>query len=65
MDNIKKTIKKIRHFMTSRDIAPSRMAVMSGLHKNTLRGVHTDEWSPRLDTIIKLQQTIKKEERKK
>jgi hypothetical protein len=59
MSNIKKTLKEIKAFMRRNDIAPSRMATMAGLGINTLRGCMTDEWSPRLETIERLQRAIK------
>lgn len=43
-------------------IAPATMAREAGLGINTLRGIHSEDWNPRVETLRKLEQYLERRE---
>lgn len=51
-------IMRVREFATNNRIRPARLAKMADLHPNTLRDIQSDEWNPRLTTLLALEGAI-------
>ncbi len=58
MSGIEKTLNRARAFAISKGWRPARLAQEAGLHSNTLRDLHEPNWSPRADTLRKLESII-------
>lgn len=57
-------VKKIKAYMKSTGITPYALALAAGLHKNTLRDIHSPDWSPRLSTLRKIEAHINRQQRR-
>ena len=50
----------IRRFAHQPGWSKSRLAIESGLHANALRSLDDPDWSPRLDTLEKVADTVRR-----
>jgi 3,4-dihydroxy 2-butanone 4-phosphate synthase/GTP cyclohydrolase II len=58
MSPYEQSIARIRAFAKSQKIRPARLAIMAGLHANTLRSFDDADWSPTGKTLRKLEALI-------
>jgi len=49
------TLRTIRAYAKERRLAAATLAARAGLHPNTLRGFWSNDWSPSLNTLRKLE----------
>lgn len=53
-------MRQIRDYASKEGIRPSTLARISGLHKNTLRGIFRPRWSPRAETLERIAKALNK-----
>jgi len=60
MTNTEKTINNIRAFMHKNEWTRYRMCKEAGLNVCAMRDLFTDDWSPRSDTLKKIERVIER-----
>ena len=60
MQSISDIVERIRAFAHQPGWSKARLASESGLHPNALRSLDEPDWSPRLDTLVKVEAAIER-----
>lgn len=58
MSPYENSIARIRAYAKAQNIRPARLAIMAGLHANTLRSFEDADWAPTGTTLRKLEAVV-------